>query len=218
MVDGFNLMAFDYQGGGFSNFTGHQSNLYLDTKNPRATSGWVVEDNEYRDFSTEIAVNYYKSQVADSTKIVLGMPLYGRSFGSVVDMSPKRNGLAQRFNGTGEGTWEPGVLDYKDLPQNGSKVYTDDEAVASWSWDPMKKQFVSFDTPEVAITKTEYAMHNDLGGMWFWESSGDFKITDKRSQVATVCFHIYPIPNKQVLTLKHRSSIRLVVLKASSKT
>jgi chitinase len=188
LVDEWNLMAFDYQGGGFSNFTGHQSNVFLDTKNPKTTAGWVVEDNSFRPVSTERAINYYKANVASPTKIVLGLPLYGRSFANVVDMSKEKNGLGQHFNGTGEGTWEPGVLDSKDLPQNGSKVYTNDEIIASWSWDPVKKQYVSFDTPQVASWKTEWAMKQGLGGMWFWESSGDRNIKDDKSNIATVCY------------------------------
>jgi hypothetical protein len=200
VIDEWNLMAFDYQGGGFSNFTGHQSNVFLDPKNPKTTNGWVVEDDGFRPVSTELAVNYYKANVASPAKIILGLPLYGRSFGSVVDMSKEQRGLGQRFNGTGEGTWEPGVLDSKDLPQNGSKVYTNDEIIASWSWDPVKKQFVSFDTPKVASWKTEWAMKQGLGGMWFWESSGDRNIKDDKSNVATVCYVLGLVYVLKILT------------------
>ncbi|KAF2848088.1 glycoside hydrolase family 18 protein [Plenodomus tracheiphilus IPT5] len=185
-IDGWNLMAFDYQGGGFSNFTGHQSNVYPSRSNPKTTDGWVVEENRFRPFNTKEAVDYYKSNIADSTKLQLGLPLYGRSFGNVIDLSKEKRGLAAKFNGTGSGTWEAGVLDQKVLPLDGSKVYTDKETIASWSWDAAKKEFVSFDNPKVSIWKTEYLKQECLGGAWFWESSGDLPYANEKSSIRTV--------------------------------
>lgn len=185
-VDNWNLMAFDYQGGGFSNFTGHQSNVYPSRSNPKTTDGWVVEENRYRPFNTKQAIDYYKANVADSSRIQLGMPLYGRSFANVVDLSREKRGLGQQFNGSGTGTWEAGSLDLKTLPLNGSKVYTDKETFSSWSWDAAKKEFVSFDTPKIATWKTEYLKHEGLGGAWFWESSGDLPFENPKSNVRTV--------------------------------
>ncbi|CBX96416.1 hypothetical protein IAQ61_005706 [Plenodomus lingam] len=184
-VDNWNLMAFDYQGGGFSNFTGHQSNIYPSRSNPKTTDGWVVEENRYRPFNTKQAVDYYKANIADPSRIQLGMPLYGRSFGNVVDLSKQKRGLGQMFNGSGTGTWEAGSLDYKVLPLNGSKVYTDKETISSWSWDPMKKEFVSFDTPKIATWKTKWMQEQNLGGFWFWETSCDFAYTHEKSLIRT---------------------------------
>lgn len=165
-VDQWNLMAFDYQGSGFSNYTSHNSNVYRSKSNPVTT-----------DFNTAQAIDYYKSKVASPRKIILGMPLYGRSFANT-------NGLGQKFNGSGDGTWEPGVLDYKVLPQNGSTVYTDKKTIASWSYDDKTRQFVSFDTPEVQTLKAKYLKKEKLGGAWWWDSSSDR--TDDKSLVGTV--------------------------------
>ncbi|KAH7068959.1 glycoside hydrolase superfamily [Paraphoma chrysanthemicola] len=184
-VDNWNLMAFDYQGPGFSNFTGHLSNVYASKKNPKATNGWDSETQEFTPFNTKQAIDYYKANVASPSKIQLGLPLYGRSFANVVDLSRDGRALGQKFNGSGEGTWEPGTLDYKVLPQNGSKVYSDKETLASWSWDPVKKQLVSFDTPEVSIWKADYLKKEGLGGAWWWESSGDREISSSKSLVST---------------------------------
>ncbi|KAF1927503.1 glycoside hydrolase family 18 protein [Didymella exigua CBS 183.55] len=162
----WNLMAFDYMGPGFSNYTGHLSNVYPSRSNPRAT-----------DFNTVQAVDHYTSQIASSRKLILGMPLYGRSFANT-------NGLGQKFNGSGDGTWEAGVLDYKVLPLNGSTVYTDKKAIASWSYDNETRQFVTFDTPEVQTLKAKYLKKERLGGAWWWDSSSDRK--DDKSLVSTV--------------------------------
>ncbi|KAG9190922.1 chitinase [Alternaria panax] len=185
-VDNWNLMAFDYQGPGFSNFTGHLSNVYPSSKNPKTTDGWDVVIGDFVPFNTKEAIDYYKANVASPSKIQLGMPLYGRSFANVVDLSKDQRGLGQKFNGSGDGTWEPGTLDYRALPQNGSKVYHDKETLTSWSWDKARKQMVSFDTPKVASWKTDYLMQEGLGGAWWWESSGDFPVTDDKSIIATV--------------------------------
>ena len=114
------------------------------------------------------------------------MPLYGRSFANVVDLSKEQRGMGQKFNGSGEGTWEPGTLDYKVLPQNGTKLYHDKEVLGAWTWDAVKKQLVTFDTPKVALWKTDYLIEQGLGGAWWWESSGDLPITSDKSIVANV--------------------------------
>ncbi|OSS48448.1 hypothetical protein B5807_07891 [Epicoccum nigrum] len=165
-VDEWNLMAFDYQGPGFSNYTGHNSNVYPSKSNPRTT-----------DFNTAQAIDYYKSQITSPRKIILGMPLYGRSFANTA-------GLGQKFNGSGDGTWEAGVLDYKVLPLNGSTVYTDKKLMAAWSYDNKTRQFVTFDTPEVQTLKAKYLKEEKLGGAWWWDSSSDR--SDDKSLVGTV--------------------------------
>ncbi|CAA9959023.1 Glycoside hydrolase family 18 protein [Pyrenophora teres f. maculata] len=185
-IDRWNLMAFDYQGGGFSNYTGHLSNVYASTTNPRSTDGWVNETQSFAPFNTKAAIDYYKTRVASPSKITLGMPLYGRSFANVVDLSRGAGAMGQKFNGSGEGTWEAGNLDYKVLPQNGTKMFTDRSVLASWSWDAVKKQIVSFDTPEVAKWKTDFLKTECLGGAWFWEASGDAPVSSPKSIVATV--------------------------------
>lgn len=159
-------MAFDYQGPGFSNYTGHNSNVYPSKSNPRTT-----------DFNTVQAVDYYKSHIASPSKLILGMPLYGRSFANTA-------GLGQKFNGSGDGSYEPGVLDYKVLPLNGSTVYTDKKLMAAWSYDNKTRQFVTFDTPEVQTLKAKYLKEEKLGGAWWWDSSSDR--TGDKSLVGTV--------------------------------
>ena len=104
-VDEWNLMAFDYQGPGFSNFTGHNSNVYPSKKLPQAT-----------DFNTKQTIDHYKSQLKDPRNIILGLPAYGRSFANVV--SGKDHGLGQRFNGSGDGSW-PFV---RNLPDSGERL------------------------------------------------------------------------------------------------
>jgi len=99
-------------------------------------------------------------------KIVLGIPLYGRSF-----LNTK--GPGHPYSGQGQGTWESGVYDYRTLPLPGADVHMDSKAVASWSYDPVKHEMISFDSEDVARMKGEYIRKQNLGGSMFWELSAD---------------------------------------------
>ena len=153
-LDFFNLMAYDYAGS-WDRTAGHQANLYPSQYQPTSTP-----------FSTERAVKGYIEHGVPPSKIVLGMPLYGRAF-----VGTQGPGLA--YNGVGEGSWENGVWDYKALPRPGAQVYNDQQLGASYCLDNSTGTLVSYDTPEVACQKARYVRDNGLGGAMWWESSGD---------------------------------------------
>lgn len=147
-------MAYDFSGSWDAN-AGHQSNLRPSSHDPKSTP-----------FSTSVALDHYKAHGIAQAKIVLGLPLYGRAFAST-------DGPGKPFSGTGEGSWEQGVWDYKVLPQQGAKEMIDHQSGASWSYDPSKRLMVSYDTPEMAKIKTDFIRKEGLGGAMWWESSGD---------------------------------------------
>lgn len=152
-VDAWNLMAFDYSGQ-LSHLTGHMSNVFPSENNPASTP-----------FNTDQAVQFYKKHISSPSKLILGSPVYGRSF-------TRTSGMGQAFQGVGAGTWEVGVYDYKALPLPGSEVCVDEKAVASWSQDSTK-MVVSFDTPAVAAMKAHYVKEQQMGGVFWWEASAD---------------------------------------------
>ena len=146
-LDFWNLMAYDYAGS-WSTVTGHQANLY-----------GVAP-------STDVAVNYYISKGAPANKLVMGLPLYGRCFQNT-------DGPGKSYKGVGQGSWEAGNYDYKYLPLKGATERLDAKIGASWSYDSGKREFVTYDTPALAIQKVQYINTKGMRGTMFWEMSGD---------------------------------------------
>ncbi|KAF1920463.1 glycoside hydrolase superfamily [Ampelomyces quisqualis] len=164
-LDFVNLMAYDFSGS-WDNATGHASNLAPSKTNPKSTP-----------YNANSVIQHYISAGVPSTKLNLGMPLYGRAFTNTA-------GLGQPYKGLGAGTWEPGVYDLKDLPLKGATEYFDKEAYATYSYDNATGMLVSYDTLDMALTKVEYIKQNKLGGAMWWEVSGDRN--DTRSIISNV--------------------------------
>jgi chitinase len=163
IVDQFNMLSYDYAGS-WDTTSGHQANVYPNSKNPTSTK-----------FSTDAAITAYKAAGVSLNKLTLGLPLYGRDFDNT-------NGLGQAFSGVGSGSWEAGIYDYKVLPLSGTEFY-DSDAVASYSYDSAKKQLVSYDNVATIKAKASYIQSKGLAGSMFWEASGDR--TGSSSLIAT---------------------------------
>lgn len=146
----WNLMTYDFAGSWLT-FSDNQANLYGGSRTG---------------FSGDAAVKYYVSHGASASKINLGIPMYGRAFENT-------NGIGQAYSGIGPGTVEAGIYSYKFLPIAGAQVFENSTDVTSYSYDSSKKELVSYDTPNIVRTKSQYIVNQGLSGSMFWELSTD---------------------------------------------
>ncbi|KAI0404269.1 glycoside hydrolase superfamily [Xylaria palmicola] len=158
-IDIWHLMSYDFTGS-WVHQSGHQSNVFLN-KNNAASTPLNIDD----------AVRYYESQGVSGQRIVMGLPLYGRSFNGT-------SGLGQNYTSIGTMGY------YKDLPKAGAREDFDDVAKAAYSYDQKSRELVSYDNVRSTAFKANYVRDKKLGGAFFWEVSGDRG--DRQSLVKTM--------------------------------
>lgn len=153
LVDRVNLMSYDLVNG-YSTTTGHHTPLYS-TPRQRAS----VADG----------VRYLDSVGVAPGKIVIGAAFYARIFGGVA--AGDNHGLYQA------GKFKK-AFDYKYFTDSlsaarGFTTYWDDVAQAPYAYNPRRQEFASFDNEQSIQLKTKYARDKHLGGIMFWELTGD---------------------------------------------
>ncbi|KAG6844561.1 hypothetical protein H0H87_005903 [Tephrocybe sp. NHM501043] len=146
-LDFWNMMAYDFSGS-WDKIAQHQANVF----------GGPMSAAE--------SIHHYIAHGVSRSKIVMGIPLYGRSFMNT-------QGPGTPFSGIGSGSWEAGVYDYRALPLPGSHLLRDEKALASWAYNYQTKEMVSYDSEEVGRWKGEWIKKEGLAGSMFWELSGD---------------------------------------------
>lgn len=104
-----NLMTYDFHGA-WDTETGHNAPLKIN-KN---------EKERDQEFTVEYAVNYWLELGADPKKIVMGMPLYGRSFEIEGEDHGFHTKTVPGSKGGNEGpfTRQRGVLGYNEVCEN----------------------------------------------------------------------------------------------------
>ncbi|XP_062834574.1 chitotriosidase-1 isoform X2 [Anolis carolinensis] len=144
-LDFINLMTYDFHGS-WDPKTGHVSPLVPDTDD---------------------AVNYWKSNGAPSEKIILGIPLYGRSF----TLSSSQTGLNAPASGPGTAgiyTREAGFLSYYEICtfKEGATTEVIEQQKVPYSFKG--NQWVGYDDVNSIKTKVAYMKQNNLGGGMVW--------------------------------------------------
>ncbi|MDX1995884.1 MAG: glycoside hydrolase family 18 protein [bacterium] len=160
LLDWINVMTYDMSGG-WSSVTGFASPLYDSSATPAEGT------------STDTALRGYLAEGVPPEKLVMGVPFYGHGWSGVAD---ENNGLHQPYEGRPQGTFEAGTFDYGDLAENYMEAYTrfwDDTAQVPWLYSADEGVMITYDDPESLALKAEYVRENGLGGVMFWELSGD---------------------------------------------
>ena len=161
-LDWINLMSYDFHGG-WSPVTNFNSALYDSGEGPPGYSGW----------NTHSAVQAYIAAGVPREKLQIGLPFYGRGWAGV---SNANDGLFQSFSGLPSGTWEAGMFDYSDVVENYVTPTTrhwHEAASVPWFYDPNTGVMISYDDEESIAAKVNYVLDEGLGGVMFWEFSGD---------------------------------------------
>lgn len=165
VVDAVNLMAYDFAGpwmagqGG----AGHHARLYAGREPCDA----------YAKRSGHGAVEYVLSNGVPPRKVVLGVPVYGRSFLGV-------RGPGERFAGCGGEAG--GVVEYRELPREGAEEgeVVDEEVWGASCWveggeEGKAAEWVSYDSPKTVREKARYVRERGLGGLFYWTGVADKK-------------------------------------------
>lgn len=160
-LDFMNVMTYDFRGGWTPNGpTNFHSNLLPDPAGPGSA--------EERSWSVDTAVNAYLQRGAPVGKLIVGIPYYGRGWTGV---GGANNGLYQPASGLPQGTFEPGIDDYKVLVNRPGTVYRNAATKQMWKYDGAT--FWSYDDPGVIAEKTAYIKQRGLGGSMVWSLEGD---------------------------------------------
>ncbi|MBP2000991.1 chitinase [Paenibacillus shirakamiensis] len=169
IVDWINIMTYDFNGG-WQTISAHNAPLYLD---PAAVTAGVPNADT---FNVDTAVTNYLKAGVTASKLVLGLPFYGRGWDGI---GATNNGEYQTGTGASQaGTWENGVFDFNDLEanyinKNGYTRYWNDTAKVPFLYNPSNKRFISYDDAQSIGIKADYIKSKGLGGGMFWELSSD---------------------------------------------
>jgi chitinase len=159
-LDFATFQGYDLAGAWDLSATNHHSQLY----SPKA-------DPQRPRFSVDLTTQALLARGAEPEWLVMGVPFYGRGWTGVPDVN---GGLYQPATGPAAGTLEAGAEDYHvlaTLTERGFTRYWDGQAMVPWLFDGTT--FWSYDDPKSLKHKTDYVRHHDLGGVMFWELSGD---------------------------------------------
>ncbi|KAF8317679.1 glycoside hydrolase family 18 protein [Clavulina sp. PMI_390] len=148
----WNLMAYDYAGD-WTNVTDDIANLYR---------GKTEEGVD-----TDSTIRWYLENGASRKKMNMGLPLYGRGWDNTT-------GLQRPYGSVAFGDDGDGYFNINTLPLPGAKVTEDFLTGASYSYDPKKKELISFDTPNIVREKALYVVAKGLGGTMYWDLSSDY--------------------------------------------
>jgi chitinase len=155
-VDTVNLMAYDYVEPGSDPLTGHHAPLFT---NPA----------DARNYSGDASVRAFEQAGVPPEKILLGMPFYGHVWGEVADHD---HGMMQPGKPI-PNAYAPYSAITGTMLNQGFVRYWDPIASAPYLYDSEKHIFVSYEDTESIAAKCRYVLQHKLGGVMFWDYSGD---------------------------------------------
>ena len=163
-MDHIFLMSYDFSGAFDLNNLAHQTNLFASSWDP-ATK-----------YTTDKGVRALLDQGVTPGKIVVGAAMYGRGW-TGVNGYQAGNPFTGTATGPVTGTWENGVMDYRDIVNNrmgaGWEQGYDEVAEAPYVFKASSGDLISFDNDRSVKAKGQYVLANQLGGLFAWEIDAD---------------------------------------------
>jgi chitinase len=159
LLDWINVMTYDMSGS-WSEVTGFNAPLYNSTDDPP------------EGMSTDSTLSGILALGVPPDKLVMGVPFYGHGWAGV---GSTNNGLHQPYTGMPDGNAE-GSFDYYVLAANYIGTFQrfwDDAAQVPWLYDAKSGVMITYDDPQSLALKASYVREHGLGGLMFWELSGD---------------------------------------------
>ncbi|CAG5131527.1 unnamed protein product [Candidula unifasciata] len=156
-LDWINLMTYDMHGSDWESVTGHNSPLY-----PHGSG------NTYSDqFNVQWAANYWAQKGAPKNKIVIGLPLYGRSF----TLSSSNTGLGAPATAGHAGPYvrSEGYLSYYEICEiinKGATLHHISDQHAPYLVSG--NQWIGFDNEDSLREKVQFVKDNGFGGTMVW--------------------------------------------------
>jgi chitinase len=172
-ADYMNLMTYDLAGGG-DGFTSHHTNLgkvkIEDIEGSTAAEFMRTASDTSRPWSAEEIVDYCIGLGVDPGQLVIGAAFYGKGW---IGVPPENNGLYQKNRGAWNGFGRYLAIRESYEDKNGFARHWDPVAKAPWLYNPTDSIMITYDDTVSVRLKAEYVRRGKLGGIMFWELSGD---------------------------------------------
>ncbi|XP_058180123.1 class V chitinase CHIT5a-like [Rhododendron vialii] len=162
-LDWINAMCYNYRGS-WDNFTGAHAALF----DP-------INKSEY---TTDMGLQSWIRAGIPPSKLVMGLPLYGRTW---TLENPGSHGIGAAARGIGPG--DGGTMTYAEIMrfnrQHSVREIYDQDTVSAYSY--AGTAWIGYDNVKSTTTKIQYAQRLGLRGYFFWQIAGDHEGTISRA-------------------------------------
>ncbi|WP_333850340.1 glycosyl hydrolase family 18 protein [Leclercia sp.] len=164
-LDHIFLMSYDFYGGWSNTELGHQAALHAPAWRPDT------------DYTTSNGVDALLAQGVKPGKIVVGAGMYGRGWTGVHGYTGD-NPFTGTATGAVKGTWEPGVVDYRQIVNEykgkpGWDYAYDSAAEAPYLFNKSTGDLISYEDARSTAAKGKYVVAKNLGGLFSWSIDSD---------------------------------------------
>ena len=163
-MDYFFVMTYDFYGGWSNEVLGHQTALYAPTWRPDT------------DYTTDNGIQALLAEGVDPGKLVVGAAMYGRGWTGVSGWTGSDH-MTGTATGMVNGTWEAGVVDYRDIVGRIAtgewEEYYDATAEAPYIFKPSTGDLITYDNHRSVLAKGAYVQSKNLAGLFSWEVDAD---------------------------------------------